>query len=164
VTFFRPLAIAALALALCALPAGATVHLLFASLDGAQEVPANVTPGTGDAQITYDDVTNDLDWVITFSNLVGTTTDAHFHGPATYGVPAGVQIGIPHTDGLTADTLIGSATLTATQETQLLSFLWYINIHTTFDGTGEIRGQVVPEPGTLGLLALGLGALALRRR
>lgn len=45
----------------------------------------------------------------------------------------------------------------------------YFNIHTsTFPG-GEIRANLVfdhevPEPATLGLIALGLGAIALRRR
>lgn len=45
----------------------------------------------------------------------------------------------------------------------------YLNIHTTAYPGGEIRGFLVPptdvpEPGVIGLLTLGLGALALARR
>jgi hypothetical protein len=136
---------------------------LGASLDGLQEVPAVVTPGHGAATITYDTDTNLLSWTIYYAQLTGTTTDAHFHGPALPGVSAGVQVGIPHTDGVTSNTLVGSATITATQETQLLSGLWYINIHSTFRPGGEIRGQVVPEPTTLFLVGGGVLLLATRR-
>jgi hypothetical protein len=73
-------------------------------------------------------------------------------------------VGIPFTAGLTADTLIGSATISEAFETELLAQLWYINIHSTVAGGGEIRGQVIPEPGTLLLMGLGLLAVAARRR
>jgi hypothetical protein len=57
----------------------------------------------------------------------------------------------------------GSATITETQEGQLLAGLWYTNIHSTFRPGGEIRGQVlavlVPEPGAALLLGLGLAGL-----
>lgn len=166
VRFHHSTLLLAAALLVAPLQAHATLFSLDAVLDGLQETPPVATPASGTASLTYDDASNLLNWTISFQSLIGTTTDAHFHGPAPVGTPAGVQVPIPHTNGLTADTLIGSATLTATQETQLLAGLWYINIHSTFRPGGEIRGQVnvVPEPGTLLLVAGGVAWLAARRR
>src|SRR5439155_530321 len=46
--------------------------------------------------------------------------------------------------------LTGSSTaLTPTEEAQLLSGQWYINIHTDANPNGEIRGQVLPVRGDL---------------
>jgi hypothetical protein len=157
-------AAAALALTLAAAPATAATISLYADIDGLQETPPNASPATGYASITYDDVSNLLSWTITFSGLLGTTTNAHFHGPATYGVPASPRVNIPFNAGVTADTLVSSTTITDAFEAELLSGLWYINIHSTVFGGGEIRGQVIPEPGTFALAGLGMAVLALRRR
>jgi hypothetical protein len=50
----------------------------------------------------------------------------------------------------------------------MLAGMAYFNIHTSFASGGEIRGfleQKIPEPGTLGLLGIGmLGVLLARRR
>ena len=41
----------------------------------------------------------------------------------------------------------------------------YLNIHTTRFGGGEIRGELIPEPGTIALLGFGMAAMgALARR
>lgn len=147
----------------------AATYSLFASLDGAQEVPSVPTPGTGTGVMTYDNVTNLLSWNITFSDLLAGTTVAHFHGPAAPGMGASPIVTIPlgASLGMTSGTLLGSATITDTNEAQLLSDLWYINIHTSLHPGGEIRGQVqvVPIPAALWLFGSGLLALvALVRR
>jgi len=144
----------------------AEFHYVF-PLDGLQEAPTPVvTPATGLGIVDYDDVTNLLEWNIHYQDLLGDANNAHFHGPADVGVPAGVRVPIPGSSGTSGD-LIGSTTISDAFETELLAGLWYANVHSTLHSGGEIRGQVVPEPSTFILAALGLSSLAVlgwRRR
>src|SRR6266850_1470854 len=137
--FARLLKLFAAVLAVSAMAsANAATIQLRAWLNGAQ-VPLAVG-GTGLGTVSYDTATKVLSWSVTYSGLSGPCTLAHFHGPASAGVNASPVV----TMTCSASPLTGSsAALTPTQEAQLLSGQWYINIHTGANPGGEIRGQVV---------------------
>ena len=117
-----------------------TMYNISATLSGAQENPAVTTNGTGTVTGTYDANTNTLTYHVSWSNLSGPATAAHFHGPAAPGTNATVVV--PFTIDASGTSANGTATLTDAQETDLLNGLWYANVHTAAHGGGEIRGQV----------------------
>lgn len=149
-------------------PAHAALISLSAVLSGDQEVPPVVSPASGFGTMTYDDVSNVFTWHIEFAGLPTPETAAHFHAPAPPGVNAAVVIplplGSPKDGSVDFDVQFGLGA--ETREDQLLSGLFYVNVHTQEHPGGEIRGQVlvVPEPSAFALLSLGLLVLALRRR
>jgi hypothetical protein len=109
------------------------------ALDGKSQVPPNTSAGTGTADLDYDAASKKLSWKITYSGLSGPVTAAHFHGPAAAGANAGVKVAIPNA---TSSPVEGSATLTDEQAADLMGGKYYINVHTTANPGGEIRGQV----------------------
>ncbi|MCH8269588.1 MAG: CHRD domain-containing protein [Planctomycetes bacterium] len=127
-------------------------------IDGLQPVPPTNSPGLGTGIVTLQP-NGMLDFNIVFSGLLAPEVAAHFHGPAPIGINAGVLFGLPP-----GSPKIGSVgPLSATQQADLLAGLWYVNIHSSQFPGGEIRGQVIPAPGAVGLLA-GFGLLAMGRR
>jgi hypothetical protein len=137
-------------------------------LDGLQETPPVATPGFGSATATLDTDTGQFDLTGSFSGLIGTSNNAHVHGPAAVGVgPAGVLFGITFDIGVTSGNFSFSGVISPAHQATILDGLAYINIHSTFRPGGEIRGQIprVPEPGSVALAGIGLvSAGAMRRR
>jgi glucose/arabinose dehydrogenase/plastocyanin len=111
------------------------------TLDGDQVVPPVDTPASGSGTARLFPSTSELSWAIEFSGLTGTQTAAHFHGAARQCENVGVQIGLP-----LGSPIVGSATLTPQQVSDLLAGLWYTVVHTDVYPGGEIRGQVMPAP------------------
>lgn len=109
-----------------------------------------------------------------FVDLTGPVVAMHIHGPTASPAPgsfaenAGVMIGLQGLAGFNASAsaggLVDSVILTAIQVTDLLEGRLYINAHTAANPGGEIRGTIVPEPGTLALLGSGLFVLGVGRR
>src|SRR5260370_12986873 len=74
--------------------AGAETLKFKANLNSQAQVPPNDSKGTGSADITYDTASKNLTWTVTFKDLKGAATAAHFHGPAEAGKNAPVVIPI----------------------------------------------------------------------
>jgi glucose/arabinose dehydrogenase len=125
---------------------GGEVLSFVMTIDGSQETPPVDTPATGTGTATLDTGTNLFTWDISYQDLSGPATAAHFHGAAPICESAPVQITILEGGGPPSGMIQGSATINADLVTDLLLGLCYVNIHTTLHAPGEIRGQVVPGP------------------
>jgi hypothetical protein len=77
------------ALAIMAGAANAVVLTYTTSLSGANENPANGSPGTGSAIVDYDNVAHTLRIQGMFSGLTSNTTLAHIHAPNASQLPSG---------------------------------------------------------------------------
>ena len=168
-------------------PTSAAALLRFnAQLSGLQEVPPSATPGTGNANLSFDTVAQTLTVHIEYLGLLSTVTAAHIHCCAGVGVNAPIAIGLSGFPSATtaiydqvfdlaqvniynASFLTTAGGTAAGAQSLLSNALFaentYINIHSsTFPG-GELRGQLipVPAPATLYLFLLGMGLLSLGR-
>jgi hypothetical protein len=164
---------AAVAAALCFATAAFGAHYTgTVNISAANEVPVNASPATGIAYIELDTAANTLTYHITYSGLTTAETAAHIHGFAAAGANAGVLHPLPATAGVKD----GTWTYLEAQEADILAGRTYINIHTSGNPGGEIRGQIarvfpanhVPAASTwaLGLMSLGLlvtAGVAVRR-
>ncbi|MFT3788040.1 MAG: CHRD domain-containing protein [Tepidisphaeraceae bacterium] len=169
-------------------------HVFTAVLDGPSEAPANASPGTGFATVTLDLDLITMRVEATFTDLTGTTTASHIHGPTAVagagtagvmtmtpsftGFPLGVTSGsIDQTYDLTTAAAYNPAFITASGGTvsdalnnlinTFESGKAYLNIHTTTFGGGEIRGfliEQVPEPTSFAALGATAVGVLARRR
>ncbi len=127
-------------------------------LSPANEVPAATGTGSGNeisGGITFDTESSTLSVAIGYGSSTGFTdltappTGMHIHGPAAPGETAGVlynlaPIHFPSTDPNTGGIVYGSVVYQESEVADLLAGLNYVNIHTLENGSGEIRGQLIP--------------------
>jgi CHRD domain len=118
-------------------------RVLLGSASGAQEVPANTSPATGRAFVTYDQRTRSLQGSITLTGM--TATIAHIHmAPAGSNGP--VVFALNETSaGSGVWSVPANTTLTAAQAAALLTGGMYFNAHSTAFTSGEIRAQLMAQ-------------------
>ncbi len=187
---------AAAALGFASVVAQAVPVTYSARLDGPSESPPVASPATGTATVVFDADADLLRVQTAFDGLVGTTTAAHIHCctstplsdiagvatqvPSFVGFPLGVTSGVYSQDFDLGDLaswnpafVSANGGTAAGAEAALGAGLEqgraYLNIHSTFSLSGEIRGflvaaTAVPEPGTLGLIGAALVAAGAARR
>ena len=121
-------------------------YTLSGSASGDQEVPVVTTTGTATLSGSYDTVSKQLIYAITWTGLTGDVVVAHFHGPALAGESAGplqdIAIDVNGMAGSTADTITASSDL----HNALIAGKVYYNLHTAAYPDGEVRGQVNLSP------------------
>jgi hypothetical protein len=118
-------------------------NMLFsAKLDGAQQTPSLAVNGTGVAGLMLNATRDTLCINMSFAGLSGTPTGIHIHNGAT-GVSGAVVLDL--TAYISGNRLIATITgsnLTASLKSNMLKGLTYLNVHTSANPGGEIRGQI----------------------
>ena len=134
----RSLAIASIAVLFAGTASAATIKFS-ATLTAASEVPPSTSTGSGAATVSLDTATHEITYDVTFSGFASAVTAAHIHGPAEAGKNAGVVVPLGNNP---TSPIHGTAKLTPEQEQQLTAGLYYVNVHTTNNPGGAIRGQL----------------------
>lgn len=123
------------------LPGAGRAETFYAYLNGAQEVPVVATSATGYARVVINESTGSLTFTVVFNGLSSNQTASHIHAPAAIGASVGVAINFGAVGG-TSGTISGITTVTPTQLAQIRQHLGYVNVHSTNNPGGEIRGQL----------------------
>jgi hypothetical protein len=130
------------ALALSALSVAATRTTVWtAALSSGQEVPRQVVKDTAAHGLFKGTLSGSkLSWKLTFAKLTGPAIAAHIH-MAAKGVSGNVVV--PLCAGTSCKSgLTGTATLTPALMAAFKKHDLYVNVHTTKNPNGEIRGQL----------------------
>jgi hypothetical protein len=133
--------------------ASAVTFTFIAVLNSGQEIqPTKPTSNAlGTALLTLTKRTGLLCYSISYTDLIGTETEAHFHGLASAGQNATIRFFIspppngPSPPGSPKTGCVGP--LTDKQVRNLNNGLFYLNVHSDKFPDGEIRGQVLPING-----------------
>jgi hypothetical protein len=122
-------------------PKGSGAHMTVwtAALSSGQEVPKQVVKDAAAHGLFKGTLSGTkLSWKLTFANLTGPANAAHIH-MAAKGQSGAVVVPLcgPCTSGVTGTATISSSLMMAFKNHDL-----YVNVHTTKNPNGEIRGQL----------------------
>ena len=149
----------AAALLFSATPSSAQVVNLVATLSGGEETPALLTGAVGTATVSVDATSEEISVTLNLFNFSTGTSAGHIH-VAPKGVAGPVVINFPiptqRTGDLQLTFRVGPSAFApnpaigiATMQDAIQAIVGgnaYVNIHTSANPGGEIRGQLVPVP------------------
>jgi hypothetical protein len=145
----------------------ATITNFTISATGVQETPPNASGAVGGGIAIFDSSADTISVSLFFAGLSAPATASHIH-LGVPGVPGPVIVSfVPFTPAATFGSISGGPLpFPVVDIPALLAGNTYFNIHDSVFPGGEVRGQLVPvpEPATMGLLALGALACLSRRR
>ena len=127
------------------IPAG--VEIFKATLNGANEIPALVSPTTATGEATITVLGNLLSWKIDVTNLTNVTIGHIHYGPADSA--GGVMVNLSPTPGsytTTTTIALGSLVVNDTVLVHMRNGKAYVNIHTS-DGVADAVGPAGDYPG-----------------
>jgi hypothetical protein len=148
-----------LAVMLSAQPASAQTISMVATLTGGEENPAVLTGAVGTAELDIDPVAREINVTIRVFNLPAGSTAGHIHaGPR--GVNGPVVVDFPVPTGRTGDFSlafrVGPNSMRPNATVGVITFDdviqtitgggGYVNIHSSANPGGEIRGQLMLRP------------------
>jgi len=121
----------------------AAPHTFLATLLGSNEVPPVTTNANGAASLELDNTQTQLTYLVAVSNISNITA-SHIHRGAA-GANGGIIHPLPFAAGAFApgSPIAGTIDLTPEDLNDLLLGDFYINVHTTTNPGGEIRGQIL---------------------
>jgi hypothetical protein len=123
--------------------ATARAEIFFAYLTPAQEVPPVASSGTGYCRVNVNQTTLTLNFTLVWNGMTSAQTLSHIHTGAL-GVVGPVTIDFG-TVGGTSGTLSGTRSITLAQITTMRAHGMYVNVHSSTNGGGELRGQLGPK-------------------
>ena len=112
-----------------------TTTTFSATINGAQQTPANNSTATGTFAGTYVSSSKQLTYTVTYQGLTPSMAHIHTGAPGATG-----SVAIPFAN-LTSP-ITGTVTLSPDQANDLLNNRLYVNIHTSTFSNGEIRGDI----------------------
>ena len=122
------------------LSATVNAETFHAYLTGAQENPPVTTNGSGYARVVLNESAGTISFTVVYNNLSSAQTASHIHD-GVIGVNGPVIINLGASGG-TSGTVVGTAAITPSQIAALRAHQFYVNVHTTNNGGGELRGQL----------------------
>ena len=125
--------------------AAANAQTFGAVLTPSQETPPTTSNGFGNATVTLDSTHTSITVNLTISGLTTPVNNAHIHkGP--FGVAGGVVIGLSPATNFANGKMNATFAIDKTLGDDIAANPgnYYVNVHTTQNPGGEIRGQLTP--------------------